>query len=285
VQVAAQVLAAAAQVLVAAQVVAAAAAQVVAAAAAQVAAAQAAAQVLVVAQVVAAQAAAQAAAQVVAAQAAAQVVAAQAAAQVVAQVLVSVKTVKESKMKSIVLGTLSAASIFGATMLEAQSTGGTASQSWSSSYKTPTAVERNVRLNFVVEQQKLKNGFYQAPVTIVNTTNNNSYSYSYDHRISNSISAAEGAMVDLENRSAEGSGTSTTVIGAVNTSTNNITSSGVQNSIDIANTADSEAGCIEGGITSSSNRPVGGIDISSGAAGAGAGAGGNSFTVSPRTCQ
>lgn len=184
-------------------------------------------------------------------------------------------------MKSFVFGICAAVSVFGTTMLEAQGIGETASQGWSSSYRTPTAVERNVRLNFVVEQQKLKNGYYQAPLTTINTTNNNSYSYSYDHSISNSVTAAEGAAVDLENRSAEGSGTSTSVIGAINSSTNNITSSS-GNTIDIANAADSDAGCIDGGITSSSNRPVGGIDISSGAVAAGAG--GSSFTVS-RTCQ
>ena len=185
-------------------------------------------------------------------------------------------------MKSITLGICLTASIFGTSMAEAQNVGLTASRSWSSSYANPTVLERSVRLNSIVEQEKLRNGYYQPPSTVINTTNNNSYSYSYDQSIANSVTAAEGAMVDLENRSAEGTGTSTSVIGAVNTSTNNIRSSD-GNVIEIANTADSEAGCIEGGITSSSNRPVGGIDISSGAAAAGAG--GSSFTVSPRTCQ
>lgn len=182
-------------------------------------------------------------------------------------------------MKSIVLAAFSAASIFGATALEAQSNL-TASTSWSSSYGNPSAVERNVRLNFMVEQQKLKDGYYQPANTTINTTNNNTYSY--DHRITNSVTAGEGAVVELENRSAEGSGTSTYAVGAINTSTNNITTEGSNNSLDIANIADSDAGCIEGNITSSSNQPVGGIDISSGSTAAGAG--GSSFSVA-RSCN
>lgn len=180
-------------------------------------------------------------------------------------------------MKNVFLISIAMSCGLGSSMLHAQNYGTSASQNWNSSYGGSSALERNTRLNFAVEQNKLNNGFYGPSTTTITTTN------TYDRSISNNVNAAEGASVDLENRSAEGTGTSSYVVGAINTSTNNITTNGNGNTTTVSNTASSEAGCIDGGISSYTNRPVGNVDISAGAAVSGTGA--NTYSVSPNSCS
>lgn len=170
-------------------------------------------------------------------------------------------------MNTIKTGLVAATMMAAATLAQAQSSNLSAGQSWNSAYGYPSPTERNVRQNFIVEQEKLKRGFYQAPITTINTTNNTIS----DHSVRNNVNAAEGSTVEIENRTATGSGTSSYAVGAINTSTNNITTEGSGNSINIANSANSEAGCIDGGIITASNRPVGGVDISAGAGSSGTG--------------
>lgn len=174
------------------------------------------------------------------------------------------------------LATITAISVaLFAPQVAAQSNNISASSSWNSSYGIPSPTERNVRLNFIVEQEKLKKGFYRPASTVVNNTTNN------DHSVSNNITAGEGASVDVENRTAENSGTSSNVVGSINESTTNISTSGTGSaSISVANASENQ-GCIDGSITSSANRPAGGFDIS---AGGGAGAGSNSVSVSRGDC-
>lgn len=179
-------------------------------------------------------------------------------------------------MEIIKYGLIAATILGSATLVQAQSSNNSAAESWSSSYGYPSPTERSVRQNFILEQEKLKRGFYQAPITTVTTTNNNSY----DHSVRNNVNAAEGSSVEIENRTAEGTGTSSYVVGAINTSTNNITTEGSGNSINIANSAASEAGCIDGGIITAGNNPVGGFDIS-----AGSGSGGTVVSNTRGTCR
>jgi len=141
---------------------------------------------------------------------------------------------------------------------EAQSSNLSAPKSWNSSYGTPSPTERNVRLNFITEQEKVRNGAYLPPRTTVNNYTTN------DRSVSNNITAGAGASVDVQNRNGDNSGTSSNVIGAINESTTNITTNGSGNLVDVTNGANSD-GCIDGAITSNFTRPVGGGDISSGA--------------------
>ena len=132
------------------------------------------------------------------------------------------------------------------------------SESWNSSYGFPSPAERNSRLAFILEQEKLKNKYYRPPSTVVTNYN------TVDHSVANTITAYEGANVDVENRTAENSGTSSNVVGAINESTTNISTDGSgSSSINVGNAADSQ-GCIDGAITSNVTSPVGGFDISSG---------------------
>jgi hypothetical protein len=166
-----------------------------------------------------------------------------------------------------------------ATQVVAQSNNPSAASSWNSSYGFPSPTERNVRLNFIVEQEKLRNNYYQPAQTIINTTNNTTNNT--DHSVSNSINAAEGAVVDVENRTAENSGTSSSVVGSINESTTNISTEGSgTSSINVANASENQ-GCLDGAITVSANRPSGGFDISSGGGGS---AGSNSVSVSRGNC-
>jgi len=146
-----------------------------------------------------------------------------------------------------------------ATMGHAQGLRNSAAQSWSSSYGNPSAAERNVRLNAAMEQERLKRGFYDPQSTVIN---NNTVNHN-DHSVSNNVNAAEGSVVDIQNRTADGTGDSTYAVGAVNNSTTNVKTDGNGNVISVSNSAESE-GCIDGAITTSANRVVGGIDISSG---------------------
>lgn len=174
---------------------------------------------------------------------------------------------KENDMTTLKAGLVAAIIVATGTVAQAQSSSNSVGQSWNSSYGYPSPTERSVRQNFIVEQEKIKRGFYQAPITTINSTTNTTY----DHSVRNNVNAAAGSSVDIENRTAEGTGTSSYAVGAINTSTNNITTDGAGNVISIANAATSDAGCIDGGIVSAGNNPVGGFDISAGSGSSGSG--------------
>lgn len=136
----------------------------------------------------------------------------------------------------------------------AQSSFTNAGNNWSGSYGFPSASERNVRLNHLVEQERINSGYYQ-PQSVTNN-------YNYDHSVGDiSVSAAEGASVEVSNRTADGTGTNSYVVGSINNSTNNITTEGSGNSIDISNSSQSQ-GCQDGSISSASMPTMGGLDIS-----------------------
>ena len=163
--------------------------------------------------------------------------------------------------------------IFFALQAEAQSYI-SGSEGWNSSYGFPSATERNARLAFILEQEKLKNKYYRPPSTVVTNYN------TVDRSVTNTITAGEGANVDVENHTAENSGTRSNVVGAINESTTNISTDGSgSSSINVGNAADSQ-GCIDGAITSNVTSPVGGFDISSSAGSASSG----SVSVSRGNC-
>lgn len=141
---------------------------------------------------------------------------------------------------------------------------------WTSSYGFPSPAERNTRLSHTVEQQKLRNDYYRPPEI---TYNDHSTTYNTtDHSVGEmSVSAGDGTNVEISNRTAEGSGVNSYVVGSINTSNNEIQSSGSGNSIDISNSSESH-GCQDGGISTSSNQTVGGMDISGTSSGSAAAA-------------
>ena len=125
----------------------------------------------------------------------------------------------------------------------------------------------------MIAQRRLQSGYYDAaPV----------YNTYYDHSVGDiAVSAAEGATVEIENRTAEGTRTSTYTVGAVNTTNNTVTVDGFGNEIDISTSANS-TGCQNGAITVTTSEGNGGIDIS---AGASAGASGASATIGATECN
>lgn len=130
----------------------------------------------------------------------------------------------------------------------------TAGLNWSSSWDFSNTAARQQRLNQIDLQQKLENGYYSA----VGTTTFNTY---YDSSVGDTtVTAAEGSEVILENRTGDGSGTSSTTIGASNTTMNEISVEGSDNILDLTSTADS-IGCQDGSIQISS-ATAGGVDIS-----------------------
>lgn len=141
-----------------------------------------------------------------------------------------------------------------------------AGASWTSSYGFPSAGDRAVRLQFMTTQRQLESGAFDAGA-VYNYTYNNTY----DHSVGDlTIDAADGATVEVDNRTADGTGTNTYTVGAVNTTT--ITVDGRGNVLDISSYADSD-GCQDGSINMSMTETVGGIDISAaGASGSGASA-------------
>lgn len=142
-----------------------------------------------------------------------------------------------------------------------------AGRSWTGSYGFPDTSERNYRLQLMLNQRRLESGAFDAGA-VYNTTTN----ITYDSSVGDiSVSAEEGANVSLDNRTAEGTGTSTYTVGAVNTTMNEITIDGSGNVLDISSSADSQ-GCQNGAITWTSNEVMGGINISAGADGASASA-------------
>lgn len=155
-----------------------------------------------------------------------------------------------------------------------------AGASWTSSYGFPTPAERALRLQYMDAQRKLSSGFY-TPESYSNTTNN-----FYDSSVGDTtVTAAEGAHVQLETRTGSGSGTNSYVVGSINTSTNNITVDGDNNGIDIVS-ASTSTGCQNGNITSSLNQVMDTIDISASADGASASAtSGSSVSTGASSCN
>ncbi len=155
-----------------------------------------------------------------------------------------------------------------------------AGASWTSSYGFPTPAERALRLQYMDAQRKLSSGYY-LPESYSNTTNN-----FYDSSVGDTtITAAEGAHVQLETRTGTGSGTNSYVVGSINTSTNTITVDGDNNGIDIVSSSTSD-GCQNGNITTSLNQIMDAIDISASASGASASAtSGSSVSTGASTCN
>lgn len=137
---------------------------------------------------------------------------------------------------------------------------------WTNSYGFPSPAERNTRLSYTVEQEKMRQGHYgPAEVTYNDFTTN-------DHSVGDiNVEAGEGTNVDIANHTADGSGINSYVVGSINTSNNEIQTSGDGNVIDISNSSESH-GCHDGSITTSSNQTVGGMDISGTSGGAAASA-------------
>lgn len=142
-----------------------------------------------------------------------------------------------------------------------------AGRSWTGSYGFPDTTERNYRLQLILNQRRLDSGAFDAgAVYNTNTTNN----ITYDSSVGDiSVSAEAGATVDIQNRTAEGTGTSTYTVGAVNNTTNDISIDGSGNVLDITSYADND-GCQNGAITWTTNEVVGGLNIAAGANGASA---------------
>lgn len=139
-----------------------------------------------------------------------------------------------------------------------------AGRSWTGVYGFPSVSERNARLQTMLAQRRLESGAYDA-----GTTNYITYNTTYDHSVGDlTVSAAEGATIALETRTADGTGTSTYTVGSINTTTTDIVVDGAGNLIDISTNSES-TGCQDGAITMTSSVIDGSFDISTGAAGVG----------------
>lgn len=133
---------------------------------------------------------------------------------------------------------------------------------WTSSYAFPSPAERTTRLQTMDMQRKLQTGYYD-PSAYSNTVNNY-----YDHSVGDTtITTAEGAHVQIDNRTGPNSGTNTNTVGAINTTTSTISVDGKGNVIDIAATS-TNTGCHDGSVSMAMNQLFETIDISAGASGA-----------------
>ncbi|MBF9060878.1 hypothetical protein HKCCSP123_16975 [Rhodobacterales bacterium HKCCSP123] len=142
-----------------------------------------------------------------------------------------------------------------------------AGRSWTGSYGFPDSAERTYRLQLILNQRRMDTGAFDAGA-VYNTTN--TYNTTYDSSVGDiSVSAEAGATVDVDNRTAEGTGTSTYTVGSVNNTTNDISIDGSGNILDITSFADN-SGCQNGAITWTTNEVMGGINISADANGASA---------------
>ncbi|MEQ3748511.1 MAG: hypothetical protein ABNH26_03935 [Celeribacter sp.] len=131
-----------------------------------------------------------------------------------------------------------------------------AGRSWSGSYSHSTAVEKSYRLNVMDTQKKLEEGYYD---NIGSTTTN----YYYDSSVGAvNVTADPGSTVDMEVRTADGTGntTTSTSIGASNTTNTEVNIDGSGNTVGVDSYADS-TGCQDGSIQVSSS-VVNGVDIS-----------------------
>ena len=143
---------------------------------------------------------------------------------------------------------------------------------WTTSYSFPSAAERQVRLQYAEAQRRADSNGYGAS----QTTNYVTQNYNYDHSVGDTvISAAEGAYVQIENRTGENSGTNTNTVGSINTAHNEVTIEGDNNTLDLVNSSQS-TGCQDGSINTSLNQLMDSVDISA----AGASAGGAQATAS-----
>ncbi|MDT0681112.1 hypothetical protein RM543_00320 [Roseicyclus sp. F158] len=143
-----------------------------------------------------------------------------------------------------------------------------AGRSWSGSWGFGNSSEKNYRLTVADTQKKLEEGYYDA----IGRNTLNTY---YDHSVgAMSVEAAEGSSVTVEQRTADGTGntTSTTTIGAQTNTTTDISIDGSGNTIGIGSSADSN-GCQDGSIQMSTS-VVDGIDISSGTSSSASNSGG-----------
>lgn len=145
---------------------------------------------------------------------------------------------------------------------------------WSGSYSFPSPGERQIRLQQAEAQYRADRGGYGAASTTVNNY------YTYDHSVGDvTLSAAEGAYINLENRTGDDSGTNSYTVGSINTSNNQVTVTGNDNTVDLVNSSTS-TGCQNGAITTSLNQIFDTFDISSGTATSGGAAAVGSSSVS-----
>lgn len=156
--------------------------------------------------------------------------------------------------------------------------------SWGGSYYFPSDAQRSNRAATADLMKRAEEGYYDtfgAAIMTYNTTNN------YDSSVGDiTVNAEAGANVDLETRTAEGTGTSSYSVGSINTSVNNIDISGnnAGNNLTLTNSAVSE-GCQDASINTSVTSGLGGIDISSSGATAIAGISGAGASASSMTCN
>jgi hypothetical protein len=133
---------------------------------------------------------------------------------------------------------------------------------WTSSYAFPSPSERTTRLQYMDTQRRLETGYYN-PSAYSNAVNNY-----YDHSVGETtITAAEGAHVQIDNRTGMNSGTNTNTVGSINTTTSTITVDGKGNAIDIS-ASSTNTGCHDGSVNMAMNQLFETIDISAGASGA-----------------
>lgn len=128
---------------------------------------------------------------------------------------------------------------------------------WNSSYNFPSASSRSVALQGADLAKKAETGYYdnigRSSTTLYNNIDRSTGAVT--------VTAADGAYVDVGNQTGEDSGISTYSVGAVNNVSSTISGTGNAASI----TADSlNSGCQDGRIVSTSG--TGQIDISTGAA-------------------
>lgn len=146
---------------------------------------------------------------------------------------------------------------------------------WSGTYNFPTANDRQVRLNSMEMIRRVENGAFDPVDPFAQPTAATGPGETiYDSRIGDIvINAAEGAVVDFHPRTGQNAGTSTSTIGAMNSTTSNISNFGDSNLVDISSNSAS-TGCQDGSISVASTRTSAALDISAaGAAHASAGAG------------
>jgi hypothetical protein len=131
------------------------------------------------------------------------------------------------------------------TLLAVTASAQNAGTGWSGAYTFPGANDRISRLQTADLAKRAESGFFSS------FGPGDSFVYNYttnDHSAVNNINAAEGAQVEVENRTAEGSGTNTYAVGSINTTTTTVT--GSDNIVDITAEANS-TGCQDGRITTS----------------------------------
>ncbi len=146
---------------------------------------------------------------------------------------------------------------------------------WNSSYGWPSANDRAVRLQFMEAQRRLENGLVNGGANGNGSANGQSITYNttniYDHSVGEMmLSAAEGAHITIENRTGPDSGTNTSTVGSINTTTSTISMDGNDNAVDF-NSVAQNTGCLDGSINMAMNQIFSSLDISASATPSGAG--------------